>query len=161
MINLFKPIIYLVFTICLTSKAIAQNSLNGEWSGQYTCNESVTNFALTLRKAGHLESDYEGLFYFFPHLSNPNIPFGKFSVKAKKLTPEGSFEIIPQQWISQPKGYTNAKVIGKLYQNGNIMGGNIDLAICSNFSAIKLKQRAYPSEFKSVSYTHLTLPTKA
>jgi len=145
----FVVLIFIAFGIVgLSTKATAKDSLKGEWSGQYVCNQGLTNFALSLNETGYSSSSYEGVFHFFSHASNPNVSRGKYSVKARELNSEGAFEITPLLWISQPRGYSSAKMSGNLYQNGNVMGGSVDNSGCTSFSAIKFKKPAYPPKYK-------------
>ncbi len=108
------------------------------WRGFYDCAQGKTAVQLTL----DLDTDgtAKAIFDFGPHADNPTVPPGSYRlvgtsrVDGVKLT----FDLTPDQWISQPPGYEMVGVSATTGSRRQRMRGQITNPLCGAFEVQRL-----------------------
>ncbi|MEX5728584.1 hypothetical protein Ga0609869_001937 [Rhodovulum iodosum] len=102
----------------------AANELRGTWSGYYYCSQGPTSFDLILDGVTIDDWLVEGVFSFYAHPSNPEVPSGRFKVHAL-MTGEDEFIVVPKGWIERPGSFNQIYLMGSLIERGSKMRGRI------------------------------------
>lgn len=86
-------------------------AITGKWMGSYTCLQGDTGVTLTLN--GSKDGLVEGIFLFYPTLSNSRAATGRFIVRGSYFS-DGSLILGGGAWIERPDGYRAVSLRGKV-----------------------------------------------
>lgn len=108
------------------------SSLDGVWSGEYTCAQGITGLKLTLD--GTPDGQVSGTFEFHPVARNPKLPTGSFTVRGT-LDSAGRLKLNPDRWVKQVAGWNMVSLDGRL--QGRQFEGVVPQCQNKPFSVIK------------------------
>jgi hypothetical protein len=95
------------FLLHRLSAAPAEAAAAGKWKGTYVCSQGSTGLTLTVRAGKTVDTTMHPLtatFDFYAVPGNPGVPSGSYSMTGYYFP--GGIDLEPNQWISQPPGYT-------------------------------------------------------
>ena len=116
-----------------TTAAPAESTVDGVWSGTYTCNQGLTGMKMTI--TGASDNNLQATIDFYAVSSNPDVPNGSY-VTTGDYSSSGGLVLTPDHWINQPPGY---EMVGfsSPGPSGSSMQGTVQFTGCSTFSVSK------------------------
>ncbi|MBD9529068.1 hypothetical protein [Paracoccus sp. PAR01] len=117
-----------MLAILMPTVARAQMTLGGAWSGDYSCS-GMSGGSLTIDLTDQANGMVEGTLVF-----NLQDQSGSYRV-AGRLLPEGTFTLVPREWIERPAGFTASGAEGRLHPNGRMIEGKLTPCGMGLFSA--------------------------
>jgi hypothetical protein len=92
--------------------AADEAAATGKWKGTYVCSQGLTGLTLTIKAGKTVATTMRGLtavFAFHAVAGNPGVPTGSYSLTGYYFP--GGIDLMPNQWISQPSGYSMVGVV--------------------------------------------------
>lgn len=115
-----------------SSERTATISLNGTWTGTYTCNQGSTRLRLTLTQVPGSTS-VRGTFFFTADPSNPGVPAGSYSMTGSLI--DGSLRLQGDRWLVRPSGYEMVGLNAQISNTNQLqIEGEVDNPDCTGFS---------------------------
>jgi hypothetical protein len=116
-----------------TTAPPAEPTVDGVWSGTYTCNQGLTGMKMTI--TGASDNNLQATIDFYAVSSNPDVPNGSY-VTTGDYSSSGGLVLTPDHWINQPPGY---EMVGfsSPGPSGSSMQGTVQFDGCSTFSVSK------------------------
>ena len=100
------------------------------WSGTYVCAQGTTAVQLQLWREGDALT---AQFDFGPVPFNPGVPRGSFVLTGQLGPHAGSFELVPNRWVSQPLGYRMVGMTGVVDVAAGQLYGRMEDPQCGTF----------------------------
>jgi TonB family protein len=132
---------------------ILKTRIISEYHGQYSCTQGITNVTIQFLRP-EPSSDAVAIFKFEPSNSNQQAPRGAFLLRGTVDFNDGSFDLRPLSWLSQPPDYAMVGLSGTSSDEGKTLNGTILYPGCSWFSVTRIGARsavAPDSDQKSIS----------
>jgi len=107
-----------VLAILVPALARAQMTLGGSWSGDYSCS-GTSGGLLTIDLTDQANGMVEGTLVF-----DVEDHSGSYRVAGRPL-PEGSFTLVPREWMERPVRFTALGTEGRLHPNGRMIEGKL------------------------------------
>lgn len=129
MVMMQRGILFLFFMFALTVQptfAWAEDLLGGKWVGTYSC-AGNQGARLEIELVDRPASMVEGVFAF-----EVNGQSGSYRV-AGRLLPDGTFTLVPREWIERPPGFAALAAEGRLNPNGRVIEGSLTPCGMSKF----------------------------
>jgi TPR repeat protein len=104
------------------------SSVAHEFSGRYACDTGWTQARLKVRGANPRLMDGE-----FEFLVQSSGVIGKYGVTVQ-VSPDGTVDIVPKEWIIQPRRFVMVPIRGRLSADGRAIDGEVQGAGCSQFN---------------------------
>lgn len=144
-ITILMTLLVSLFTACaaqptfdpLAAPANAE-AITGKWTGNYTCLQGDTGVTLTLN--GSKDGLVEGIFLFYPTLSNSSAATGRFIIRGSYFS-DGSLILGGGAWIERPDGYQAVSLRGKVDSALNTFSGVVPECFNTAFSVKKSFQQ--------------------
>lgn len=106
----------------------AQETLGGVWAGRYSC-VGANDGRLTIELADQADGMVDGTLTF--EIQGES---GSYHI-AGRVLPDGTFTLVPREWIERPTGFTALGAEGRLNPNGRQIEGTLNPCGMGRFSA--------------------------
>jgi len=124
-----SPALFVAITIAaLAPTARAEDTLTGDWQGDYFCAQGATGLTLTILPGSRERLD--AIFRFSALPSNPRVPDGCFEMSG--TFKDGAVSLTAGRWLLKPPGYVTVDLKGKATDGA--MGGTVAGPGCTTFS---------------------------
>jgi hypothetical protein len=117
-----------------SSTNISKDKIISEYNGAYRCAQGDTSLTLQFLRP-EAGSDAVAIFKFGPSSSNQAVSSGAFLLRGTVNWKDGTLDLHPLSWLSQPVGYLMVGLSGRSNDGGKTFEGRVvGPAGCSQFS---------------------------
>lgn len=137
-----RRVAFVAMLAAVCGAAVAQPSVSGDYSGQYTCSQGLTG--MTVRLSPARAGAVDATIVFFAHPDNPRVPSGCYTAHGR-IEADGHLVLSPDAWLVQPSDSWSMTVLdGRVSADGAFAGRVIAPHVPSACSTFSLRRGATP-----------------